>query len=168
MGVALTLAFALPLASAQASTSAADAHMASGSVCVIAEKAFSTYGNEKIVTATSQTCYSSYSQYLAAQHAAGTASPDIPAVSRNIGYGCTGADFGGSCYYFAVSGSGCDWVWNTLNSATKNRLDSMEAINGCTGATVYSLPYQSGQSIGCHNECQGLGVIRDHDESLYI
>jgi hypothetical protein len=161
MGMALALAFTLPFTSANASTTVAGVHTRPGSVCVITERAFLNHGNEKIVTATSKTCYSSYSQYRAARAA-------IPDASRNIGYGCTGSDFGGSCYYFGVSGSGCDWVWNTLSSQTNNKLDSMEAINGCTGLTVYSLPYQTGQTIGCYNECDGLGTIKDHDESLYI
>ncbi len=122
-----------------------------------------------MVTGTEETCYSNLAHYKAAQLAA----PDVAAAAVNVGYGCTAANFGGTCYYFETP-TGCTtgnfWYWNTLDAATNNRLNSMESfpMSGCFYATVYSLPYLTGQAISCFNACYGLGTIANHDESLAI
>jgi hypothetical protein len=149
-------ASAMPLAGAHMSAPAPSGH-----VCVVKATAFVQHGNDKVVTASSATCYSSYFSYLASK----------PDTQKNIGYGCKNKDFrGGPCWYFAVNGS-CGnsfwWEWNTLDSVIKNHMESWKAINGCTTGDVYSKPDAKGSKIACNNVCKSLGVVNDHDQSLY-
>ncbi len=169
LAAVLGLAVSLPSASAQASTIPAP----TGAVCVITVTNYSVDANgNDMVSGTTDTCYANLANYKAARQAQ-LATPDAAEATVNVGYGCTAANFGGTCYYFATPGNcpgGGFWYWNTLGTQTDNRLASMESfpMSGCSYAVVYSLPYLTGQSIGCYNTCYGLGTISGHDESLII
>jgi hypothetical protein len=153
--------FGMPSAAAGGASSVPGA--GGGQVCTVRATEFVKQGDTNVVTSTATSC--------GASGASGQAARDSRVALSNVhvGYGCNGASFASTCWWFDVPSPGCagssSWGWSTISQ--NNVLSSWEAIETCSHGTLYDLPYYGGTSITCYT-CYSLGGMNDRATSLKV
>jgi hypothetical protein len=161
-GLALTIGVSAPASASafgmQASAANAAPSTATASrICTIRATGFVRRGAANVVTSTATSCDSSTASRLSA-----AATSNV-----HVGYGCNGASFTSTCWYFDVPSPGCagssSWGWDTISQ--NNVLSSWEAVGTCSHGILYDLPVYGGTRITCYT-CYSLGSMDNRTTSL--
>jgi hypothetical protein len=160
-GLALTVSAVAPASAStfgmQSAAAGAAFAASAGQVCTVRATGFVKRGDTNVVTSTATSC------------GASRTSPQHSAALSNVhvGYGCNGASFTSTCWYFDVPSPGCagssSWGWDTI--VQNNVLSSWEAVGTCSHGTLWDLPIYGGANITCYT-CYSLGSMDNRATSL--